>query len=250
MQAGAGEDGVTAVPLGGVLAAFAGAAAAPARQPAAALAAGAAEWLAARLGRRVPVLYAEQRHTALTFVYGHEGVLAPGPHAVGICDALITGEPDVALLVATADCLPVALAGAGVAAIVHAGWRGLAADVLGAALSRLRAELGVAAAELDAAIGVGIGPCHYPVGAEVADELARHDTGAGPWRCGGAVDLGAFAAGRLVALGVGRARIHRVPGCTACSPALHSHRRDGAGAGRQWSLVIRPRSRSQPGFPG
>lgn len=225
------------------LAAFGDAGSGPASADAATLAATAGERLAVLCGTPVPVLYARQEHTSITFVYGAERPLAPGPHLAGICDGLITAEPGVALLVRTADCLPVALAGDGVVAMVHAGWRGLARDILAATVHRLRSELGVAVGSLSAAIGVGIGPCHYRVGTEVHAALERLDAGGADWRRGEAVDLGAFAAGRLRALGVPGDAITRLPGCTACSPTHHSHRRDGAGAGRQWSAIVRREAR-------
>jgi YfiH family protein len=164
--------------------------------------------------------------------------LAPGPHLVGTCDALLTTEPWTALVVRTADCLPIALAGGGAVAMIHAGWRGLAADVLGFTVGRLRAEFGVAPDALDAVVGVGIGPCHYPVGAEVVAALERHPVADGPWRGDGVVDLARFASGRLAALGLDPGRVRVVPGCTACSPSYHSFRRDGNPAGRQWNAVI------------
>jgi hypothetical protein len=163
--------------------------------------------------------------------------LPAGPHLVGECDALITGEVGIALTVRTADCLPVAIAGGGVVAIVHAGWRGLAADILGAVLGRLTAEFGVAPGAVTAAIGVGVGPCHYAVGPEVVRGLAAHGSDAA-WHADGHVDLGAWAAGRLRALGVAADRVRVLPGCTACSASYHSYRRDGAAAGRQWSAVV------------
>jgi hypothetical protein len=239
MEVEAGHDGVTSVRLAGALAVFAGAAAAPGSLSEGELAERAAAWLAARCARPQPVLYAEQRHSAVTFVFSSETPLPPGPHLVGACDALVTDEPGVALQVRTADCLPVALAGGGAVAMVHAGWRGLAGDILAAVLRRFAADLGIAAAALEAVVGVGIGPCHYPVGAEVAAALARLDAAGAPWRHDGAVDLGAFAAGRLAALGVAPQRTLRLPGCTFCTQGFHSFRRDGAAAGRQWSAIVR-----------
>ena len=232
-------DGVTAVLLDGATAAFGDAGAAPGRLSAETLAERAAAWYDARLGHAVAVLYAEQRHTSLTFVYGSDGALPPAAHLVGICDALVTDEPDVVLQVRTADCLPVAFAGGGGIAMVHAGWRGLAGDILAASMARLRTDLGIAPAAIEAVIGVGIGPCHYRVGEEVVAALARLDAGGVPWRAGDAVDLGAFAVGRIAALGVPMERIARLPGCTACTPGYHSHRRDGEAAGRQWSAILR-----------
>ena len=88
-------------------------------------------------------------------------------------------------------------------------------------------------------VGVGIGPCHYAVGAEVPAALARLQVRSERWRYEDRVDLGEFARGRLAALGVPEGEVTRLGGCTACSPRHHSHRRDGAAAGRQWSAVVR-----------
>ena len=157
---------------------------------------------------------------------------------VGTCDALLTAEPWTALTVRTADCLPIALYGGGIVAIVHGGWRGLAADVLGTVLGRMRSEFGVPPADVHAAIGVGVGPCHYRVGEEVVTALSRHSVEGDEWRGNGAVDLTRWAAGRLLALGVRSEALRVLPGCTACSPSYHSYRRDGRHAGRQWSAIV------------
>ncbi len=222
------------------MALFADAVACPSTLPGDELAGSALAAIEGLLGHPVSLLHADQRHTALTFTFGAEGSLARGPHSVGVCDALITAEPDVALLVRTADCLPVALAGGGVVAIVHAGWRGLAADILGATTRRMRAEFGIEPTALVAAVGVGIGPCHYRVGDDVHGALGRLDTMADTWRRADRVDLAGFARSRLLALGLRPGEVTTLAGCTSCSLRHHSYRRDGADAGRQWTAVVRP----------
>lgn len=217
---------------------FADATASSSERETAAVVGEASRRLAVLCGLPLPVLFGLQRHTAVTFAYGAEGKLAAGPHLVGTCDALITGESNVAMVVVTADCLPVVVAGNGVAGIAHAGWRGLAADVLGALVRRIGAEFGVARGDLSAIVGVGVGPCHYEVGEEVVAALAGLEVGEARWRSGSRVDLSAWARGRLVALGLQTDEVRSLRGCTACSPRFHSYRRDGAGAGRQWSAVV------------
>jgi YfiH family protein len=233
------ETGVIAVEVGGSLALFADRTASVDGASAEALAEIARAAVARRARRAVPALFAHQEHTALSFVYGAEGALEARPHLVGRCDAMITAEAEVALTVRTADCLPVVIAGGGVTAMVHAGWRGLSADILGSVVRRIAVEFGVPPAELAAAIGVGIGPCHYPVGTEVIDALSRLPACDQAWRAEERVDLRALATGRLHALGLERGRVRVLPGCTACSQRHHSFRRDGAAAGRQWSAAIR-----------
>jgi hypothetical protein len=123
-------------------------------------------------------------------------------------------------MVQVADCLPVAVGGAGAVAMLHAGWRGLAAGVLEEGVAALRA-LG-AAEPLAAVIGPGARGCCYEVGDEVRDALGV---------TGARADLATVAARRLAALGV--ERIEDVGRCTICDPRFFSYRREGEAAGRQ-----------------
>lgn len=222
----------------GWLAAFASAAEVPGQLSAHQLAERASAWARRTLGRHVPVLYADQRHTAVIFTFAAHQPLVPRPHCVGVCDGLLTADRGVALTVRTADCLPVVVAGGKVVAALHCGWRSLAGDILGKCVRRFFTEFGVHAHQLRAVIGVGIGPCHYPIGREVATALATLPVADESWYAEGRADLAAWARGRLVAAGVSRGAIRTLPGCTACSAHHHSFRRDGAAAGRQWAAVV------------
>jgi hypothetical protein len=140
--------------------------------------------------------------------------------------------------VLTADCLPVLLASrAGeVVAIAHAGWRGLAAGVIEAAVARMA----VAAGELVAWLGPAIGPHAYEVGQEVRDALVAADPGAAEaFAALGAgkhlADLYALARRRLARVGV--AAVHGGGWCThAERERFYSYRRDRT-TGRFASLV-------------
>jgi YfiH family protein len=143
-------------------------------------------------------------------------------------DGLWTGEPGVPLLVLAADCVPIALVttrGERRLAVLHAGWRGLAAGVV---------EEGVRAlgpGPLAAAIGPAIGSCCYEVGLEVSDHFDSDLTSAGK------LDLGAAAERRLRAAGV--SVVERLDLCTACHPELlFSHRRDRGLTGRQGVIGV------------
>jgi len=146
------------------------------------------------------------------------------PHGVEIAeddreaDGRLTRAGNVGCLVFVADCLPVALSGPGVVAMVHAGWGGLAAGVL---------EAGVAATgATHAVIGPGAGPCCYEVGPEVHEAF-----GLAPQRA--RIDLKALAAERLRGINVQDLGI-----CTICSPDYFSYRRDGTQE-RQGGVVWR-----------
>jgi YfiH family protein len=141
-------------------------------------------------------------------------------------DGQATARQDVAVMVMVADCLPLAVAGEGAVAMLHAGWRGLAAGVLEEGVRALR-ELG-AAEPLAAVIGPGARGCCYAVGDEV--RAAFGTTGA-------TVDLPTVAARRLAALGV--EQIEDVGRCTICDPRFFSFRREGEAAGRQAGVAWR-----------
>jgi purine-nucleoside/S-methyl-5'-thioadenosine phosphorylase / adenosine deaminase len=73
-------------------------------------------------------------------------------------DASVSADPAAVLAILTADCAPVALVGPGVVGAVHAGWRGLAAGVVEAAVERMTEMAGEAPA---AVVGPCIHPCCY-----------------------------------------------------------------------------------------
>ena len=162
---------------------------------------------------------------------------APG-EAGSAADAVLTRRPGRVCVVQVADCMPVLFAArdGSVVAVAHAGWRGLAAGVLEAAVARL----GVAAGELIAWLGPAISARHFEVGSEVRQAFLESDPGAagafvpndtGRWQC----DLGALARRRLAALGV--TEVSGGAWCTYADPArFFSFRRDGR-CGRMAALV-------------
>jgi len=160
----------------------------------------------------------------------------PGAELRGV-DALVTAEPDRALVVLVADCLPILVAGERTIAAVHAGWRGLEADVIGRTVEVL-VRMGEDPAGLHVVVGPSIDACCYEVGPDVAgrmasvepDAVVAGDRGRRPH-----VDLFLVATRRLVDAGVPAPQ--RVGSCTRCgSGPWFSHRRD-ADAGRQAGLV-------------
>jgi YfiH family protein len=160
---------------------------------------------------------------------------APDPAAeLEPADGQATARTGTAAVVLTADCLPVALVAPEGVAIVHAGWRGLAADVLAEGVAALR-ELG-AESDIAAAIGPGAGVCCYETGPEVHEAFAGYGPEA---RRGDHADLKLVARRQLARAGVGA--VHDVGLCTICSaPELFfSHRRDGGLTGRQAGVVWR-----------
>ncbi|VAX09345.1 FIG00003370: Multicopper polyphenol oxidase [hydrothermal vent metagenome] len=152
-------------------------------------------------------------------------------------DGSTTTQAGVICAVLTADCLPVLICnsqGTQVAAI-HAGWRGLAAGILEAAIKKFS----VNNKELLIWLGPAIGPAAYEVGDEVRDIFLSHDASAksaflarqGKWQ----MNIYPLARQRLQALG-----ITAIYGGQYCSytkaDRFFSYRRDGI-SGRMASLI-------------
>ncbi len=172
---------------------------------------------------------------------------AVGPDSpVLVADASIASAPGVVCAVMTADCLPVLLADVDgkVVGAAHAGWRGLAAGVLGETVRAMRAA---GAGEITAWMGPAIGPAQFEVGADVFDSfMAGAQAGEGariaaafrpyPGREGKFLaDI--YALGRLF---LARDEVLRVSGGTYCTASdaaqFYSYRRDHV-TGRQASLI-------------
>jgi YfiH family protein len=181
--------------------------------------------------RFAALVMAHQVHGAR--VLWHEGVV-PGWHITDGADGHVTRQRGVMLAVTVADCVPIYLAGsdATVVALLHAGWRGVAAGMLEAGVAAITERTGVRPSALAAHCGVAICEQCYEVGAEViAAVLGRQ--AAGPER----LDLRGALAARARALGI--SDVSTSPWCTSCHRDRYfSHRGSrGADAGRQAGLL-------------
>lgn len=157
----------------------------------------------------------------------------PGDNGPG--DALVTEQRELALAVVTADCVPILLAGDRGIAAVHAGWRGLAASILAAALER------IGAGSITAWIGPAIGGCCYEVGDDVARQVCAASSPAvardGPR---GRPHLDLVKAARIQLERRGDVHVRTLEACTRCDEThLWSYRREGPAAGRNVAAIWR-----------
>lgn len=168
----------------------------------------------------------------------HGKVVLPGQ--AGCCgegDALWSPQVRLAVSVVTADCVPILLGGGGAVAAIHAGWRGIEAEIVSEAL----ASMGPSPSQLTAWIGPSIGSCCYEVDWDVANRIERVScprvSAPGP-RGKPHLDLVAAVTVQLFDQGV--RRIRRVEACTRCQGSqLASYRRDGKRGGRNIALAWR-----------
>jgi YfiH family protein len=148
----------------------------------------------------------------------------------GEADSLVTAEPGFSLVVAVADCAPVALVGERSVGMVHSGWRGTLSGVAG------RAVRETGEASVRAYVGPCIRGCCYEVSEELAEEFARRF---GPGVVSGR-HLSLPAAIRADLERAGVQEVHDLGLCTGCRPDLfYSHRKQGPLTGRSLAAVAR-----------
>jgi polyphenol oxidase len=147
-------------------------------------------------------------------------------------DGHVSTTSGTALAVSVADCIPIFVAHpAGVVAVLHAGWRGVAANILAQAVRQLEGQ-GYAASDLYVHCGPAISGRAYEVGPAVYEALTGWET-ARPRR----VDLRALVAEQ--ARGLGIRRLSMSASCTVEDNArFYSHR--GGDSGRQVAVIIVP----------
>jgi YfiH family protein len=170
--------------------------------------------------------------------------------AVPAGDIAVTGEPESAVAVQVADCVPVLLADrrTGAVGAVHAGWRGTAARAAAVAVHAMGRAFDSRPADLVAAVGPSIGPCCYEVGEDVLDAF-RHgghpaadvdrwfDATRGPRPF---LDLWAATRDQLLEAGVAPDHVHVAGLCTASEgDRFFSFRREGATTGRMVAAIRR-----------
>jgi len=196
------------------------------------------EEVAIRLGSKHPIRM-NQVHGAKLVVSSEPSAEAP------ICDGLFTRSDRLALVVRTADCVPLLMWDAehNVVAAVHAGWRGTLERITTKAIELFQYRFSSHPESIYVSMGPAIGPCCYEVGDEVVQAYARRFRSAekyfstGPR---GTRHLDVIEANRhqLVDSGISPDRIFSTGLCTSCDNSLaYSYRKEGKGTGRLYGAI-------------
>ena len=165
------------------------------------------------------VVLGQQVHGATLCFHSEE---TPGIHVSPESDGHVTAAPGVLLAVTVADCVPISLVDpeSRTVALLHGGWRGIAAGIFERCISVLEERRGTSPADLRVHLGPAIcGNC-YEVGREVFRALRLPEPGrAEP------LDLRAHVAERALRTGVGEDGITVSEHCTLCTGSpFFSHR--------------------------
>jgi len=158
---------------------------------------------------------------------------------VPTCDAMVTNQPNLALCVLTADCIPIILVDDknNAIAAVHAGWRGTVQEIVAKTLKTMQQQYDSKPENILAYMGPGIQPCCYQVGDEVYEAVKQSIPGFEMviqlTSKGYRLDLQAANRQVLMALGVDDHNIYLDKTCVCCqSQTYFSYRADNGQTGR------------------
>jgi len=182
----------------------------------------------------LPQLFPQYRFAFLKQVHGR-AVLPAAAEKLQEADGHFTSQKNLALVAQSADCLPVLFGGDDQVCAVHAGWKGMAANIIGAALDVIQPPN-------FAAIGPHIMQASFEVGRDVAELLLKAAATPDPSLVAAAAssdkayfDLLKLAQNQLTAHGL------RAEECcydTKTDLRFHSYRRGRQSTERQYSFVV------------
>ncbi len=162
-----------------------------------------------------------------------------------VADGMVTAAANMILGILTADCVPILLIDeqARVAGALHAGWRGVIANIASAGVTAME-SLGARRERIRAALGPAIGSCCFEVDIELARRFEAEIAEAGRhvYRENGRkafMDLKGLVRDQLMRAGLGADSITDVAICTRCSSDRYFSRRAAKGGttGLQLSFI-------------
>jgi polyphenol oxidase len=180
-------------------------------------------------------------------VHSVKVVIAEKPHPSGSphqkADAILTDKPGLMLLMRFADCVPIMLHDPihKVVGIIHAGWMGTVNGIVSLTVEAMKDRYHSNPADIHAAIGPSVGPDHYEVGPDVANQV-RHAFGnesnqiLSMEKSSTHFDL--WAANTLLLEKSGVKQIEVAGLCTAChTDDWYSHRAEKGRTGRFGAII-------------
>lgn len=157
-------------------------------------------------------------------------------------DYLITAQPDIAIGIMTADCLPVIIIDTkqNVIAIAHAGWRGIIANIAPVAIQKMMQLYNSQLSHIQIYFGPSAHNCCYTVSPSLVNEhtlIKSASIHRNELYYFSLVDAQTIT---LNAIGISDNQIDRsLHACTLCNEQFFSYRRQKETAGRQMTIIMR-----------
>ena len=167
--------------------------------------------------KAVDLRNSETLKTVLTKTVSKEALIADS-----VIAPVTLPTANLAIAIQTADCVPLIVLSSNGYAVIHAGWRGLADEIIEAVLTKLGSST------LEVLIGPCAGGKRYEVGSEVIEAIgdsAHFKPGAAAGKF--LLDGAKTAENQILRISPS-SKVHRADLCTISSTNLHSYRRDGS----------------------
>jgi len=171
-------------------------------------------------------------------IHSDNVILADKPGYYKNADGLITGTPNVFLIISTADCYSVLIYDTSNKAVgnIHSGWRGTQKKIVAKAIDLMGNEFGSKPENLAVYIGPGISRDNFETGYETAEMFEEKYSVKRNGKF--FIDLKQNIIDRLNISGVKNSQIEVYPDCTFDKKDyLHSYRRDRDKSGRMFSVI-------------
>lgn len=202
----------------------------------------AAEWM---IGETLPspIRWLRQTHSADLFgvsLPADVGLPSYSEEAQGDGFVFSRSESKGAFAITTADCLAVAMISGEWGALVHAGWRGLAAGIVKKAAAIVHQ---LSAVPLSFVVAPHASAARYQVGREVIDAFGNNRCIASPVKGEPTnnrffLNLAATARAQIESAAIPISGWHNPHLCSIQLSHWHSHRRDGVHSGRNVMMVM------------
>jgi len=160
------------------------------------------------------------------------------------CDALITQEKNIPLMVMVADCIPILIYDPvkKVIATVHAGRTGIFSKILPKTINKMKERYTSNVKDINVSFGPSIHQCCYQVGPEIKKEAKQ-------LKYGYAIktddennyylDLVSIGYEQLISLGIRKSNIEVSTYCTACNTdTFYSYRAENNNCGRFAGIIM------------
>lgn len=165
-----------------------------------------------------------------------EIVTKTSPQLIDNCDALITAEKDLALMVMVADCIPILIQDKvqGVIAAVHAGRNSTFQNIVGLTLEKMMKHFNSKKENIEVILGPSIQKCCYEVSKDLA-QIVNSSFG-NTFVNERMIDLQGINKQQIESLGVKNITISNV--CTKCSNEPYFSYRQNKNCGRFCGIII------------
>jgi len=154
-------------------------------------------------------------------------IFSPQPEPIPACDAIITSQPNIALAVMVADCIPILMFDPKrhIIAAVHAGRNGTFLQIASKTVEVMQKEFGCVPADIQVIMGPSIHSCCYEIGNELV-AIVEKNFGKN-YLNGRMLDLQKLNRDQLIKANVKKDNIKISSICTCCDSNYFSYRREG-----------------------